>query len=90
YPEVTAVTAGDPNKNLAPYANRGSFVDLIGPGGVVVRHDGRTHFVGGTSVASAYVSGLAVGTAAVSGRSMTEVQALLRQNLGFTPPDTKR
>src|SRR5262249_22240638 len=32
YPDVVAVTAGDRRGNIAPYANRGDFVDVIAPG----------------------------------------------------------
>ena len=32
YPDVVAVTAGDKKGNIAPYANRGSFVDVVAPG----------------------------------------------------------
>lgn len=89
YPEVTAVTAGDRNKNLAPYANYGSFVDLIGPGGSIVKYGGQTHYVGGTSVATAFMTGMAVGAADASGKPITEVQSAILQNFGFQPPAKK-
>ncbi|MBA4150346.1 MAG: S8 family serine peptidase [Verrucomicrobia bacterium] len=86
YPEVMAVTAGDRNKNLAPYANYGSFVEVIGPGGAMVSYGGQAHYVGGTSVATAYITGLALGAADISGKPLGAVQTVIRQNLGFLPP----
>jgi len=63
YPEVLAVTAGNSSGEIASYANRGDFVDVIGPGTAVV-HQGEQAYLGtGTSYASAYTSGLAASIA---------------------------
>ncbi len=84
YPEVMAVTAGDQNRNIAPYANYGSFVDVMGPGGTIVNYSGQRYFVGGTSVATAYVSGLAAGAATTTAMPLFDIQTLIRDRLGFT------
>jgi hypothetical protein len=59
YPEVIAVTAADRSGNLASYANRGEFVDVMAPGGSIITFQGQQYFVAGTSAATAHVSGLA-------------------------------
>jgi len=58
YSEVIAVTAvqGD---QLAPYANRGDFVDMAAPGASIVYFNGQPYVINGTSPAAAYASGLA-------------------------------
>lgn len=86
YPEVTAVTASDRRGQVAAYANRGNFVDLIAPGTSLVPYAGKTFVVNGTSVSTAYTSGLAAGLLADSGRNPKEVLALLREKLAFQPP----
>ena len=37
FPEVVAVTAGDKRGNVANYANRGTFVDVVAPGSSIVQ-----------------------------------------------------
>jgi thermitase len=59
YDEALAVTAAGRSGQLAPYANRGSFVDLAMPGSTVVETEGRSWVVQGTSVSAAYASGMA-------------------------------
>ncbi len=63
YPEVIAVTAGDAKGNLAPYANRGSFVDVMAPGTSIINFNGEAWRVSGTSPAAAYISGAIAGRA---------------------------
>jgi hypothetical protein len=82
YPEVIAVTAGDKRGNIAPYANRGSFIDVIAPGTSIVYFKNQAYLVSGTSASTAYVSGLAAGLAANSGKSLREVETKLREALG--------
>ncbi|MCL5099360.1 MAG: S8 family serine peptidase [Candidatus Omnitrophica bacterium] len=81
YPEVLATTAGDKNGNIAPYANRGSFVAAVAPGTSVIDFNNQTYLVSGTSASAAYVSGLAAGLASGSGKSLTAVATEIRQNL---------
>jgi len=61
YPEVVAVTAGDRSGEVAPYANRGEFVDVVAPGASVIFHQGKPFLVAGTSAAAAFTSGVAAG-----------------------------
>jgi hypothetical protein len=61
YPEVIAVTAADANGQLAPYANRGDFIDVLAPGQVRVTFNGQTWLTTGTSVSTALVTGVAAG-----------------------------
>jgi hypothetical protein len=84
FPDVVAVTAGDRQGNIAPYANRGSFVDVIAPGVSLVDYAGQDYLVRGTSAATAYVSGTAAGYRA-NGGSPQNVEAYIRQTLALKP-----
>jgi len=86
YPEVIAVTAGDRRGNIAPYANYGSFVDVVAPGTSIVRFAGDTYLVSGTSASTAYVSGIAAGLASESGKPVQDVESKIRQALGVSTP----
>ncbi len=86
YPEVIAVTASDRQGNLAYYANRGAFVDLIAPGTSVVPYAGDSWIVNGTSVSTAYASGLAAGLLADSGKPASDVVKAMQTKLAFKPP----
>ncbi|MDW7980398.1 MAG: S8 family serine peptidase, partial [Verrucomicrobiales bacterium] len=83
YPEVTAVTAGDRNRNIAPFANHGEFVDMVAPGASVIHFAGRQFVVGGTSASAAFASGFAAGMADSRRTSPKEVDKLMRTN--FAP-----
>ena len=85
YAEALAVTAGDRNGRVAPYANRGDFVDVVAPGTSFVAYQGTTYLVNGTSASAAFVSGAAAALAADTGRPMTEVAQQLREKLPFNP-----
>ena len=61
YSEVIAVSAIGADGNIAPYANRGSFVDILAPGQVRVTYNGQTWVTSGTSVSTALVTGIAAG-----------------------------
>lgn len=86
YPEVTAVTAADRQRQIASYANRGSFVDIIAPGTGVVYYNGRPYLVNGTSAAAAFASGMAAGVAEARGKPLAEVEAAMRQSLAVGVP----
>ena len=62
YSQVISVTAGNDGQ-LAPYANYGSYINLIVPGSAVVYYDNQPYLVSGTSTSSAITSGLAAGVA---------------------------
>ena len=59
YNSVLAVTASDLSGNLASYANRGSFVDVIFPGTDIGKIGTTAYQVNGTSTSTAYASGTA-------------------------------
>ena len=84
FPDVVAVTAGDRQGNIAPYANYGSFVDAIAPGTSLVDYQGQSYLVRGTSAATAYVSGTAAGYRA-AGNPPQNVETFLRQTLAPRP-----
>jgi hypothetical protein len=81
YPEVTAVTAADRQRQLASYANRGNFVDIIAPGTGVVYYNGRPFLVNGTSAAAAFASGMAAGVAEAKQKPIGAVEAAMRESL---------
>lgn len=86
YPETLAVTASGRSGTVAPYANRGTFVDLMAPGTSVVPFAGDTWSVQGTSVSTAYAAGIAAGLLSQPGRAGADVVSEMRQKLGFRPP----
>lgn len=81
-PGVIAVTAGDRQGNIAPYANRGNFVDLMAPGTSMVNYNNQEFLVTGTSSSTAYVSGAAAALRA-SGQTPTQVEATIRGSFGI-------
>ena len=81
YSSVIAVTAGDGAGRIANYANRGEFVDVIAPGSSVFEYGGQRYLSTGTSIATAYVSGLAAALADPCNKSYASVEAAIRQNM---------
>jgi hypothetical protein len=81
YPGVIAVTASDSSGQIAPYANRGSFVSMIAPGDSIIPFDGQSYLVEGTSTSTATVAGLGAGLADSAGDCASQEQALLKQRL---------
>jgi hypothetical protein len=81
-PAVFAVTAEDRDGSIAPYANRGDFIDLIAPGTTFMDYGGLTYRVMGTSPATAIVSGAAAMFASnCLGQDQTIQQ--IQQTFGF-------
>jgi thermitase len=80
--EVVAVTAANPAGQYAPYANRGPFIDMTAPGTSYITIGGQTWMMEGTSVSTAYVSGLIVNI--MNQYRVTPAQAL--QRLMYAPP----
>jgi len=82
-PGVIAVTAGDARGDIAPYANRGSFVDAVAPGVNVVHYRDEAWLGSGTSFATTWVSGWAAGIMASAGQSSaaTRSQTMARWGL---------
>lgn len=81
YPEVIAVSAGDQNGTIAPFANYGSFVEIVGPPGTRIIFNGQSWMSYGTSVSSATVSGIAAGMMQTSGHNPSSVATQIRQTL---------
>ena len=82
-PYTIAVTATDWQGNIAPYANRGSFVDLKAPGTSKVYYNGQGYLSTGTSTATAYMSGQAAALTAAGYNSAQASSALLK-NYSFS------
>ncbi|HUA67796.1 MAG TPA: S8 family serine peptidase [Candidatus Saccharimonadales bacterium] len=78
-PGVIAVTASQ-NGKIAPYANYGSFVNLAAPGTSIVYFGGQPWLVQGTSVSTAYMTGLAAGTKTATPLTWTQIENSLKQN----------
>jgi hypothetical protein len=81
-PLVYAVTAGEQDGSIAPYANRGNFIDLIAPGTSFMDFNGTTYRVTGTSPATAIVSG-AYATFASACNGEAAALAQLQQTFGI-------
>ena len=77
-PGVMAVTAVDRGL-IASYANFGSFVDFGAPGNSIVYFGNQPWLVQGTSVSTAYMSGLAAGMKSSTSQSWTQIDASLKQ-----------
>lgn len=77
-PNTIAVTAADWNGNIAPYANRGSFVDVKAPGTSKVFYNGQNYISTGTSTATAFMSGQAAALTAGGLGSSATANALLK------------
>jgi len=88
-PNAIAVTATDWNGDLAPYANRGSFVDVKAPGSARVIYNGQTYISTGTSTATAFVSGQAAGLAA-QGLTSAQIQDAILRNFNVNNPPLQR
>lgn len=89
YPEVIAVTASTRAQSIAPYANRGAFVDVAAPGTSIVPYRDQSFVVVGTSTAAAHVSAVAASIAATSGKTGSALETQVRQALALKPTETK-
>jgi thermitase len=76
---VNAVTALAAPGQLASYANYGSFVDMALPGASIVYQNGEAWEVQGTSPATAYATGVAVGTKSSGCAGWTQIESALKQ-----------
>ena len=83
YPGVIAVTAETSSGQIADYANRGTFVNAGAPDQSVVVFNNQAYLVTGTSVSTAFASGLAAGLKENSGQSLADVEAALRKALAL-------
>jgi len=78
-PGVMAVTAVDRGL-IACYANYGNFVDFGAPGNSVVYLGNQPWLVQGTSVSTAYMTGIAAGTKTATGQSWTQIENSLKHS----------
>jgi hypothetical protein len=85
YPEVIAVTAGNARGQLADYANRGAFVDVIAPGSSVINFNGQAWRVNGTSPAAAYISGAIGAMRDCSGLPLSQAAAAVLRGSPHPP-----
>jgi hypothetical protein len=85
YPGVVAVTATDASGQIAPYANRGSFVDMAISGDNIVNYNGQSWFVEGTSTSTAFASGMAAGLADHAHDCADQAQGLLQNSMKAMP-----
>jgi len=72
-PGIISVTALQQPGQIAPYANFGLWVDLAFPGGSVFFFNGEAWGVQGTSVSTAYATGVAAGNRAANGFSWNQI-----------------
>ena len=77
----SAVTASDRSGQIAPYANRGSFSDMMVNGDNVVGYNGLSYLVEGTSTSTAFASGMAAGLADSAHACADQAQGLLQKSL---------
>lgn len=85
FPEVIAVTAGNRHGEIAPFANYGSFVDVVAPGVSFVDFNDERFIITGTSSSTAYISGTAAGILE-SGRPPAEVANMIIETFAPRPP----
>jgi hypothetical protein len=86
YPATIAVTASDGDGAIAPWANRGPFVDAMAPGTNVFQFADRPWLGTGTSVSTGWVSGWAAGYMMSRPRpSSAEVKGATLQRWGLPP-----
>ena len=83
YPGVLAVTASDPNGQLASYADNGSFVKAIEPGTSIVYLNGQAWEAEGTSNATAFA---AAAIAQIVNQQHITIQQAVTQFIQSHPP----
>lgn len=82
YPQTISVGATDRSRRIAPFSNRGQFVDIYAPGEKIVSSwvKGKYHEMSGTSMATSHISGAIALLLAVRPRLKPgEIKALLRR-----------
>lgn len=83
-PGVNAVTAVQKPGQLASYANYGSFIDMALPGTSFINLGSQTYVMQGTSVSTAYATGVAAGTKTSNCDGWPQIQSAMEQK--FTVP----
>jgi len=77
-PGVNAVTAVQDGQ-LASYANDGNFIDMALPGSGVMLLGSQAYGMQGTSVSTAYASGVAAGTKTSNCDGWSQIQTAMQQ-----------
>ncbi len=77
-PGVNAVTAAQQGQ-LAPYANFGDFIDMALPGTSIISEGNQAWMVQGTSVSTAYATGVAAGTKTSNCDGWPQIQSAMQQ-----------
>ena len=80
YENVLAVTSVMNDGSIAPFANRGDFIDAAAPYGAMVEHNDQKYFSSGTSISTAYISGITAGLASESGIQPKIVEERVRND----------
>jgi hypothetical protein len=78
-PGVISVTALQQRGQIASYANDGIWVDLALPGGSVIYFNSQAYGVQGTSVSTAYATGMAAGTKGQNCAPWAQIQTAMQQ-----------
>ena len=77
-PEVVGVTALNlSGRDVANYANTGTFVEAAAPGAGVTVFNNQTYFGTGTSFSTAYVAGVAAGISSTQGIPVPDVRRFI-------------
>lgn len=76
---VNGVTALQQPGQIASYANFGNFVDMALPGASIIYLGGQPYLVEGTSVSTAYATGVASGTKTMNCSSWSQIQSAMQQ-----------
>lgn len=83
YPQTIAVGATNRQRRVAPFSNRGSYIDIYAPGDKIVSSwlRGKYNEMSGTSMATSHVSGaIALLLAQKPGLSPNEIKSMLRRS----------
>jgi serine protease len=84
-PYVIAITASERGR-LAAYANVGTAATIAAPGTVVFSYNSQTYISQGTSVSTAFASGVAAGIADANCAPWSQVIPLLQKNMPVPGP----
>ncbi len=83
YPQTISVGATNKLRRIAPFSNRGTFIDIYAPGDKIFSAwlRGKYHEMSGTSMATSHVSGaIALLLAHKPGLSPAEIKAILKKS----------
>ncbi|MGO4541481.1 S8 family peptidase [Paenibacillus sp. 2TAB19] len=84
YPQTIAVGATNKMRRIAPFSNRGAYIDVYAPGEKIVSTwlKGKYNEMSGTSMATSHVSGaIALLLALKPGLSPTDIKAIIKRSV---------